>query len=182
MYPFVFGILLVLVAFGALEVARGQSVAGQDGEVILLSESQDGNTRQVTGLDSTVSGVDTPNQPTIGFIDSPTAACIQPDPSRNECLINWYYLSVTADPNYVITMTVTINDYGFVARYNGFFQKSMYVPYNMNPQGYRVACGLPNASGDPKWGKSYAYTIRARDSAGLSSANYGTATCPPYAP
>jgi hypothetical protein len=50
----------------------------------------------------------------------------------------------------------------------------------MNPSGYKVACGAANSSGLREWGKSYAYTIRARDSANLGSANYGTVTCPPY--
>ena len=77
-------------------------------------------------------------------------------------------------------MTVQLNDIGQVARYQGFFQTSMYAPYNMNPQGYKVACGSPGSGGDPDWGESYAYAIRARDSAGLKSANYGTAICPAY--
>lgn len=41
-----------------------------------------------------------------------------------------------------------------------------------------MVCGALNASGDPKWGKTYGYTIRARDSAGLKAANYGSVTCP----
>jgi hypothetical protein len=180
--PLVLALLLLLAAFGALRVARGQMLLGQGGEVVLNSETQDGNTRQITAPEGTLPEVTAPDQPQISFIDSPTVACVQSDPAKDECFINWYYMAVSADPNYMITMTVGLNDFGFVARYNGFFQTSMYVPYNMNPQGYQVVCGAPGSSGDPNWGKSYGYTIRARDSAGLKAANYGSAYCPPYTP
>jgi hypothetical protein len=180
--PLGIAVLLLISAFGVLQVARGQTNAGQNGEVVLNSESQDGNVREITVPEAVASSVDLSNQPLIGFIDSPTASCVQPDPARDECFINWYYMSVDATPNYLITMTVMLNDFGFVGRFNGFFQTSMYVPYNMNPQGYKVSCGALNSGGIPDWGEAYAYTIRARDSAGLKSANYGTVVCPAFAP
>ena len=180
--PITIAILLLMTAFGALRIARGQVQAGQSGEVLLGSETLAGNTRQISAPEGSAAATDQSNQPLISFIDSPTAACVQPDPTKNECYINWYYMSVSADPNYMITMTVQLNDFGFVSRYSGFFQTSMYVPYNMNPQGYKVACGSLNESGDPQWGRSYGYTIRARDSASLGSANYGTVSCPAYTP
>jgi hypothetical protein len=49
-------------------------------------------------------------------------------------------------------------------------------------EGFKVACGALGAGGNPKLGNAYAYTIRARDSANLKSANYGTAYCPAYNP
>jgi hypothetical protein len=79
-------------------------------------------------------------------------------------------------------MTATLNDFGPVAHTQGFFQTSMYVPYSMLGQGVKVVCGAPGAGGDPQMGKAYGYTIRARDSANLSSANYGTVYCPPFTP
>jgi hypothetical protein len=167
--------LLLVAAFGMLRLARAQ--APQGGQTVLSSETQADNTREITAPSDAV-----PDQPNIGFIDSPTAACVQPDTTRNECIINWYYMSVSADPNYMITMTVKLNDFGYVARYNGFFQTSMYVPYNMNPGGFKVACGALGSGGDPLWGKSYTYTIRARDSANLGGGNYGSIYCPAYIP
>lgn len=126
-----------------------------------------------------VEGSDTPQ---ISFIDSPTAGCYQPDPAADVCWINWYYLSVSAGPDYMVCLQVTINNIGRVAQYQGFFQTSMYVPYNMSDRGYRVACGPLGAGGDPALGNAYAYTIRARDSANLGSANYGTVYCPAFTP
>lgn len=179
--PLAFGLILLVTTFFALRIARGQVLADQNGEVVINSETQDSNIREITAPEGSAAANDA-SQPLIGFIDSPTVACVQPNISKDECFINWYYLSVSADPNYMITMTVGINEFGFVARYGGFFQTSMYVPYNMNPQGYRVTCGAPGAGGDPNWGKAYPWTLRARDSAGLASANYGTAVCPAYTP
>jgi len=173
---------LFLATFGELHPVHGQMSPGPDGDVVVNSETQDGNTRQITASEGALPNLSKPDQPQISFIDSPTASCVQPDTTKNECFINWYYMSVSADPNYIITMTVALNDFGFVARYNGFFQTSMYAPYNMNPSGYKVVCGAPGASGDLNWGKAYPYTIRARDSSGLGSANYGTVYCPPFTP
>jgi hypothetical protein len=174
--------IFILATFTFMQSARGQVLPDQNHEIIITSETQDGNTRQISAPESNQTGGDEANQPLIGFIESPTAGCVQPDPTKDECFINWYYMSVDAAPSYMITMTVMINDFGFVSRYSGFFQSSMYVPYSMNPQGYKVACGSLGDGGNPSWGEVYNWTIRARDSAGLSSANYGSVYCPAFTP
>lgn len=171
--------LLGAFLLGIITLSVIQNAVGQSGDAQILSrESQGENLREIISPDQG----DQPQQPNISFIDSPSATCYQPDPNRNACYINWYYLSVSADPNYMITMTVKLNSIGPVAHTQGFFQTSMYVPYNMLGQGFEVPCGALGAGGNPILGKSYAYTIRARDSAGLSSANYGTAYCPAFQP
>jgi hypothetical protein len=62
----------------------------------------------------------------------------------------------------------------------------MYAPYAMHGRGFRVACGPLVPSDDPTitpdHGNTYAYTIRARDTAGLTAANYGTVFCPAFIP
>jgi hypothetical protein len=170
-------IVLSLALVGAaiaIEVAVGQATDPS----ILKQEVQGESMREISAPPTGK----VPDQPNIGFIDSPSATCYQPDPSQNNCYISWYYLSVDASPNYMITMTTFLNDFGPVAHTQGFFQTSMYVPYNMLGQGFKVPCGSPGAGGDPQLGKAYAYTVRARDSANLGSANYGTVYCPPYTP
>lgn len=174
--PVTLALLMVAAVFGTLQIVRGQSDGPED-MTVLQQEIQGENTREINAPAGAV-----PDAPNIGFIDSPSATCYQPDPAKDECFINWYYLSVNASPNYMITMTVQLNAIGNVARVNGFFQTSMYVPYNMLGDGFKVACGALGAGGNPYWGNAYAYTIRARDSAGLKSANYGTAYCPAYTP
>jgi hypothetical protein len=74
-------------------------------------------------------------------------------------------------------MTVAI-DNRLRANYQGFFQNSMYIPPNLMEPGLRVACGARGTSGNPYLGRAYAYTIRARETGGLRSANYGTVYCP----
>jgi hypothetical protein len=179
---FLFGIVVVLaLALGlTLGTALGQGEDAGGVESVITSETEGDNQRVITGP-SDVLSVSSSDAVNIGFIDSPTAMCYQPDPVQDVCYINWYYLSVGASPNYMITMTLTLNP-RVVAHYQGFFQTSMYAPYNMHGQGFKVACGTLGAGGNPALGKAYAYTIRARDSAGLSSANYGTAYCPAYVP
>jgi hypothetical protein len=171
----ILAVVLTVTVFGLIRVARGQESGGSN---VLSSETQGENRREVVGP----SQGENPDVPNIGFIDSPSATCYQPDPKVDDCFVDWYYLSVSASPNYMITMTLTLNSIGRVSHTQGFFQTSMYVPYNMLGNGFNVACGPLGAGGNPNLGNAYAYTVRARDSAGLSSANYGTVYCPAYTP
>ncbi|HOU12170.1 MAG TPA: hypothetical protein PKZ84_03575 [Anaerolineae bacterium] len=173
--PMLVTALFFMVAFVAIGTARGQTPLGP---IVLNRETQSEGVREIIAPEAST----VPQQPTIGFIDSPSATCYIPDPGQDSCYINWYYLSVGASPNYMITMTATINNIGPVAHTQGFFQTSMYIPYNMLGQGIKVPCGSLGAGGNPQLGNAYAYTIRARDSAGLSSANYGTVYCPASTP
>jgi hypothetical protein len=173
--PLLFSTLLVAAVFGLIQVARSQGLILPDGSQVVRNETVGDATRQI----AIPAGADTSEVPNIGFIDSPTASCFKPDPTVDECYVNWYYLSVDASPNYMITMTVQLNN-AFVATYNGFFQNSMYAPYNMRGNGIKVACGALNSGGNKYLGAAYSYTIRARDSANLSSANYGTVYCPAH--
>lgn len=113
--------------------------------------------------------------PDINSIQSPTASCVLPEVNTGACYISWPSIYVEASPNYVITMTVAIDNKA-VARYNGFFQTGMVVPSEMLL--FRVTCGLPGSGGDPAWGANYSYTLRARDSSGQATANYGSISCP----
>jgi len=42
-------------------------------------------------------------------------------------------------------------------------------------RGFKVACGPRHANG---LGNAYAYTLRARETGGLSAANFGQVQCP----
>lgn len=169
---------LLISVFGIIQGARGQTPIRPDGWQVLTSESQGDSLREIYAPP----GQDAPQAPNIGFIDSPTSACYQPDPEVDACYINWYYISVDANPNYMIAMTATLNSIGPVARYQGFFQTSMYVPYNMQDRGIKVACGALGAGGNESLGNAYSWTINAIDSAQLKSANYGTVYCPAFTP
>lgn len=113
--------------------------------------------------------------PDISLITSPTASCVLPKAGTGDCYLTWNYLYASANPQYMITMTVEIDSHAR-ARYQGFFQTSMYVPSTM--LNFRVSCGAPGSAGDPDFGASHLYILRARDSAGLKTANYGSVMCP----
>jgi len=115
------------------------------------------------------------DQPTISFIDSPSSTCYQPINGRNDCYLSWSYLYVTAGTSqYMISMTVNI-DNRLRAYHSGFFQSSMYIPSDLFGSGFKVACGPRGPNG---LGNNYPYTIRARETGGLSAANYGSIQCP----
>jgi hypothetical protein len=178
-FAFAAAVLFLALTFGVIQLASGQTPTPGEKPLPNTREIDGENRREVSG--PTI--IDSPQQPSIGFIDSPSATCYQPDPALDSCYISWYYMNVNASPNYMTAMTVTLNSIGTVVRVNGFFQTSMYVPYNMLGNGIRVPCGSPGlGNAGPNLGAAYAWTIRAVDSAGLQSANYGTANCPAYAP
>ena len=119
-----------------------------------------------------------PDAPAISFIDSPSPTCYLPRPGTDVCYITWNYLNVSASTSqYIISMTVNIDNHmrAYIA---GFFQTGIYVPGDIFGKGFRVACGTPGSGSVPNYGKEYPYTLRARETGGLGSANYGTVTCP----
>jgi hypothetical protein len=174
-------VILFVVLLGAAAASLMQTARGQESESLdsPRKETQGENLREIEGGLPT----DDPQAPLISFINSPSPTCYQPNPDRDECYLNWYYMSVNAAPaTYMVTMTVTLNDFGPVAHTRGFFQSSMYIPYSMLGDGFKVACGSPGAGGNPTLGNAYGYSIRARDSNGAGASNLGTIYCPAFNP
>jgi len=131
--------------------------------------------REVSGQAQTTNDGQAPN---ISFIDSPNPTCYLPEAGTAVCYIKWSYLYVSASSGQnVISMTVSIDDH-LRAYHSGFFQSAMYIPGGMTTPGYQVTCGSPGSSGNEEVGETYSYVIRARETGGLSSANYGSVTCP----
>ncbi len=119
-----------------------------------------------------------PKSPDISFIESPSPTCSRPNAGTGACYIQWEYLAVSADSGaYVISMTVSI-DGQLRAYHAGFFQTSMFIPGEMTAPGYGVVCGFPGVGELVGWGKTYPYTLEARDSSGLKAANRGIVACP----
>ncbi len=120
--------------------------------------------------------------PAISFIDNPSPTCYRLAKGTGTCYIKWQYLRVTAaSTQYIISMTVTIGD-RLRAYHAGFFQTTMEIAGDVYGPGFRVACGPSGASGIVGLGNTYTYTIRARETGGLSAANYGSVTCPADVP
>lgn len=116
--------------------------------------------------------------PSISFIDSPTASCEREQKLSRTCVVDWQYLYVAAGANqYMLEMTIEIDGH-LRAVMAGFFQTWMFVPADMLTPGFEVPCGAPGEGGDPNRGAAVSYVVRARETGGLTSANYGTVYCP----
>jgi hypothetical protein len=120
----------------------------------------------------------TTNSPAISIIDNHDPTCYRPAAGTGTCYVVWDYLYVAAEPGqYVISMTVSIDNH-LRAYHAGFFQNAMYIPGDLYAPGFKITCGMPGSGGVPALGKSYSYAVRARETGGLTSANYGSVTCP----
>lgn len=154
------GVLILLLARGVLNLRPSATPAAAGTNIQLPWQN----------------GIYDVQAPNISAISSPSPSCSRPKPGSGVCYIQWNYLHVTAaSSSYVISMTVSI-DNQIRAYHAGFFQTTMYIPANMTGDGYEVTCGYPQ--GNAGLGNTYAYTIHARDTAGLSAANYGSVSCP----
>ena len=121
---------------------------------------------------------DVADAPNISFIDDPTVQCIRPEQHTDACYVQWQYMQVTASSSqYIISMTVSISD-RIRGTFSGFFQTFMTVPQPMLSPGFRVACGTPGSGAVPGLGNTYSWVVRAKETGGLSAANYGSVTCP----
>jgi hypothetical protein len=86
----------------------------------------------------------------LGFIDTASSHCYQPNPARNECYINWLYHQV-ASSTYLKFLRVAI-DGRVVSNAQGFFQNNLYLPQQMSGNGFRVACSTLGSGGvTPRW-------------------------------
>ncbi len=155
--------LIGLLAAASAVTARAAGLMGPS-----IVEEQNGARREA----QTAAGTE---QPTISFIDNPSATCQRAQTGTGRCTIQWSYLSVTASSSqYIISMTLEI-DGRLRAYHSGFFQSSMYIPGDLYGDGFAVTCGKPDVNG---WGNTYSYAVRARETGGLDAVNYGSITCP----
>ena len=165
-------LIVLLVSFTLLAVWGTLAVQGAPKDDRALMDSE---TMEIQPGNEISRSVDSP---AISFIDSPNATCYLPTPGTGACYISWGYIYVTAGSGqYIITTTVAI-DGDLRAYHAGFFQNSMYIPGDMTAPGFRVTCGMPGDGGIATLGNSYDYTIRARETGGLTAANYGAVFCP----
>ena len=166
----IIGGIISLLAAAILLAASWSLVTRANADVLAQTGSGDQEPRRERDGD--------PQAPDISFIDNPTAQCVRPEGYTDACYIQWNYLNVTASTsNYIISMTLSI-DNRLRSYYSGFFQSSMYVPQGMFSPGFKVSCGLLGESGNPLLGKTHSYIIRAKETGGLKTANYGSVTCP----
>jgi len=111
-------------------------------------------------------------------VDTQTVQCYRPEAETDACYIQWRYLLFDASDMYsVISMTVSIDD-RTRAYYQGFFQTSMYAPFDLHMPGFRVSCDAPGSGSLSGIGKPHDWMVKARDSAGLEGVASGQVICP----
>jgi hypothetical protein len=125
-----------------------------------------------------------PNALTSFTISNPY--CYQPDPSLDQCHINFRYIQTVDNQTSAPFMTwlaVTIQG---KKRFNAtaFFEGTITYTYNMAPDGFTVPCGAPNAGGaGTAFGNVYGVTVQPLDSSrNPMSTDIANVTCPAYAP
>lgn len=153
------------------------------GTRVLHFEVDGENLREIVGpagSGAVKPGEDSPEK-AIGSITTNDTFCYQPDPSLNECFVNWRLHSVSAGTDNMRSLRIRL-DGRLVLNMQGFFQTSLlYQAAMVNPAGFKVLCGAPSQA-DPLIGASYSFQITGVDSNNLTANNFGTVNCPAFSP
>jgi hypothetical protein len=106
-------------------------------------------------------------------------ACTQAFPASGVCTIRFHNLTASgSDPSFA-RVEVLVNG---KLRLNvaGFFESSAYFTDLMLPGGLKVTCGVPNASGQPNFGKIYQLTANAYMADGTTASASTNVACPAF--
>ncbi len=170
-------IVLLMVVLGAGLAYANRPVSAQTPDPTVsppVSGSSDAGTMDVPS----------PNSVTPFTVSNPY--CYQPDPSLDQCQINFRYMQATdnqSTPPYMTWLSITIlNKNRFNA--TAFFEGTIYYSYDMVPDGFKVPCGAPNAgnAGD-LYGAVYSVSITPLDSnRNTLLTDTANLTCPAYNP
>ena len=103
--------------------------------------------------------------------------CAQSQVETGACYINLRNMSATGSDSSFDHVDVSIN--GKVRlRMQNFFESASYFSEDMLPQGLKVSCGGPNASGNPNYGKLYSVTIQPYMGTVLGPTDTANVYCP----
>ena len=106
-------------------------------------------------------------------------ACVEAVPASGSCAIEMNSLTATAgDPSFS-RIELSVNGKLRLIM-NGFFESSAYFSEQMLPGGLKVACGRPNAGGQPNFGNSYTLSAIGYMGDGTWLNNSATVFCPAY--
>jgi hypothetical protein len=105
--------------------------------------------------------------------------CVQAEPKTAVCSIQFNSLAATGSNPTLSRVEVLI---GGKLRFEmaGFFESTAILTNTMIPGGLKVACGVPNASGLPNYGKVYLVTANAYMADGTSASASANVACPAY--
>lgn len=141
-------------------------------------------TAQVGPAGSTNPNLNSPNSLTSFTVSNPY--CYQPDPSANQCYINFRLIQAIGNQSsapYLTWLVFSINGKNRFSATN-FFESTITYVYNMAPVGFKVPCGAPNSGGaGNQYGLIYSVTITPLDTNRTAmNTDVAKITCPAYAP
>jgi len=168
------GVLALMLVIGL--VLAGQRKSGQ--------AASDPQQMPQAGSAGEIQSPDVPDALTSFTVSNPY--CYQPDPSVDQCSVNFRFIQATDNQSsapYMTWLAITISG---KKRFNAtaFFEGAITYNYDMIPGGIKVPCGAPNAGGAGNaYGNVYGVTIQPLDSSrNPMSTDIANVTCPAYAP
>jgi hypothetical protein len=175
MRKFFMAVVLAFVLITGLVLARQRS-AGQ--------AAPDPQQPPQAGSAGEIQSPDVPDALTSFNVSNPY--CYQPDPSVDQCSINFRFIQTVDNQTSAPFMTWLAITISGKKRYNAtaFFEGVITYSYDMMPGGMKVPCGAPNAGGaGTAFGNVYGVTIQPLDSSrNPMSTDIANVTCPAFNP
>jgi hypothetical protein len=116
------------------------------------------------------------NAATISLVIS-NPVCVQPNPASGVCYIKTLTATATGSDSSFSQLNVFVNDKLRLSM-TGFFESNAYLYADMQGDGLAVACGGPNAGGNPGYGKIYSLKITASMGDGSNTSGSAIVRCP----
>jgi hypothetical protein len=112
-------------------------------------------------------------------LDITNPVCVQAHSDTGACYIKAFDISANGSDGSFSQLSVYVNG-KLRLNMQGFFESGAYLNSNMIENGFAVACGMPNASGDPAFGNIYTMSVTASMTDGANTWGSAQVNCPYY--
>ncbi|MBN1373300.1 MAG: hypothetical protein JW987_15290 [Anaerolineaceae bacterium] len=112
-------------------------------------------------------------------LDITNPVCVQARSDTGTCYIKAFDISANGSGGSFSQLSVYVNG-KLRLNMQGFFESSAYLNADMIGTGLAVACGMPNASGDPAFGNIYTLSVTASMTDGANTWGSAQVRCPYY--
>jgi len=112
-------------------------------------------------------------------LDITNPVCVQSRSETGTCYIKAFDISANGSGGSFSQLSVYVNG-KLRLNMQGFFESSGYLNAEMIGNGFAVACGMPNASGNPAFGNSYTLAVTASMTDGVNTWGSAQVRCPYY--
>lgn len=103
--------------------------------------------------------------------------CVQPNPDAGTCFIKSFSIAAYGSETSFSQLNVFVNG-KLRVNMQGFFESNAYLTADMVGNGLAVACGVPNASGNPDFGTIYTMYVTASMGDGANTWGSAQVRCP----